>query len=157
MKEQLNRIHQDQYLGAVVCSRAESYHLGIKLTKPALTAEKKYALGKEIMSIQHHNQVITVKAVIKDTFLEYDRNLFSEGPEPCSSSGWQCLLNRVLQLCNTDNSRLEEPISSEAAKESIRCLPASKCPGQTVSLLNSTSPIRVAFVQCCSNIFVMLT
>lgn len=53
IKREIERFHEERYHGAVVRARAERYLLGEQPTKRALADEKKYALKKEILEIEH--------------------------------------------------------------------------------------------------------
>lgn len=71
--EELNR---EKYRGAVICARGEKYVCGEQPTRRAVTAEKKYAMSKEIRTIEYNNQLRTCTNAIASAFVEYYRELF---------------------------------------------------------------------------------
>lgn len=129
IKAQLDSLYQERYAGAVVRSRAEKFLLGEQPTKKALEDEKRHALSKEILEIEHRNRIVTDKEEIERVFLDHYRALLSCPAFADDTKGLAKLITLLPRLSEDCAETLEEPISVQEIVNAVDALPQGKTPG----------------------------
>ncbi|KAG0436909.1 hypothetical protein HPB47_017702, partial [Ixodes persulcatus] len=129
VKAKLQNFQDKRYRGAVVRARAEKFLLGEQPTKRALADERKFALAKEITSVDQNGVVSSDKDDIKKVFVAYYVELFGGKDRPKDMTAINDLLRTAPELSQEAKEWMEEPITLSEIDRAIEGMAAHKTPG----------------------------
>lgn len=128
-KTQLQRYDAEKHRGAVIRSRSQKFLLGETPGRRSLEDERKYALTKEIVEIEHKDSTRIDTPNISEAFVDYYTSLFGKSIPTEESTDIEELVRLVPSLSDEEKQIVDGSLTLQEIQSVIKALPSNKTPG----------------------------
>lgn len=129
IKAQINEICEDRFRGAVVQARADRFLFGERPMRRALSGKIKYALSKEINTLECGPIVSADKVAIEATFVQHYKLLFTPINSSFNTDTLRDMLESMPKLSDEQRMGIEGPIDIAEIENAIDSPPSKKSTG----------------------------